>query len=34
VQQIINIIGPTFFAIALGYLLRRVTHTGPVCSSM
>jgi hypothetical protein len=29
VQQIINIIGPTFFAIALGYLLRRVTHTGP-----
>lgn len=29
VQQIINIIGPTFFAIALGYLLRRVTNARP-----
>ncbi len=31
-EQIINVIGPTFFAIALGYLLGRVTHTaiGPL----
>jgi predicted permease len=29
VQQIINIIGPTFFAIALGYVLWRVTHSRP-----
>jgi malate permease and related proteins len=28
-EQIINIIGPTFFAIALGYLLKRVTHASP-----
>jgi malate permease and related proteins len=31
-EQIVNVIGPTFFAIALGYLLGRVTHTamGPL----
>jgi malate permease and related proteins len=31
-EQIINVIGPTFFAIALGYLLGRVSHAavGPL----
>jgi predicted permease len=29
VQSIINIIGPTFFAVAVGYILWRVTHSRP-----